>query len=148
MKPLFTILLLNLALTMTASAQNDTAFQLNQIGQIAVHVDDLDRATAFYRDQLGMTFLFNVPDQMAFFQVGEVRLLLGRPEGDQKKADNTLIYFKVPDIAAAHAAMTGRGVVFGQAPHVVAKMPDHTLWMASFEDSEGNVLLVMSEAPL
>lgn len=138
-------LILSILPAMTAANNDPAKLSLSEIGQIALHVDDLDRATTFYRDTLGMQHLFSVPGQFSFFQCGTIRLLLGLPEANEQPAKNTLIYFKVPDIMVAHGAMTQRGVKFDQAPHVVAEMPNHTLWMASFQDSEENTLLLMSE---
>lgn len=147
MKPIRAFLPLLLLPTMNAANDNSSSLSLGEIGQIAIHVDDLDRATGFYRDQLGMRHLFSAPGQFSFFQCGSVRLLLGRPEKSEERSKNTLIYFKVPDIQSASTTMTERGVKFLQQPHVVAKMPDHTLWLASFQDSEENTLLLMSEVP-
>jgi predicted enzyme related to lactoylglutathione lyase len=147
MKPFRAFLLLLLLPTMNAANDSSSSLSLGEIGQIAIHVDDLDRATDFYRDQLGMRHLFSAPGQFSFFQCGSVRLLLGRPEKGEERSTNTLIYFKVADIQAASATMKERNVNFLQQPHVVAEMPDHTLWMASFQDSEENTLLLMSEVP-
>jgi predicted enzyme related to lactoylglutathione lyase len=119
-------------------------FGLSQIGQIAVPVQDLDRAINFYRDRLGMRFLFQVPN-MAFFDCAGVRLMLGLPEGEGTSHPASLIYYRVEDIDAAHAELAGRGIVFESAPHLVAKMAEQELWMAFFPDSEGNTLALMSE---
>jgi predicted enzyme related to lactoylglutathione lyase len=141
------LITLSMLPAMNAANNDPTKLSLSEIGQIALHVDDLDRATNFYRDTLGMQHLFSVPGQFSFFQCGTIRLLLGRPEESEDRSKNALIYFKVADIKAAHGTMNERGVKFGQQPHIVAEMPDHTLWMASFEDGEGNTLLLMSQVP-
>lgn len=117
---------------------------LGKIGQIAVPVTDLKRALEFYRDSLGMKFLFDVP-KMAFFDCEGVRLLLSLPEEEGENQQSSIIYFSVSDIKAAHSDLTKRGVEFVFEPHLVAKMPDHDLWMAFFLDSEGNTLALMSE---
>jgi predicted enzyme related to lactoylglutathione lyase len=119
---------------------------LSEIGQIAVRVSDLDRALKFYRDNLGLPFLFQVPG-MAFFDCAGVRLLLGLPENGEAKKENSIIYFRVADIDAAKQAMDDRGTNFTSEPHLVARMEDHDLWMAFFEDSEGNTMALMSEVP-
>ena len=119
---------------------------LSRIGQIFINVHDLARAVTFYRDSLGMKFLFEVP-RMAFFDCGGVRLMLGladRPEFDHPAS---ILYYRVDDIEASHAALVSRGVVFSAKPHVVARMPTFTLWLAEFRDSEGNNLALMSEVP-
>jgi len=123
-----------------------TTFGLSQIGQIALPVHDLDQAVEFYRDALGLPFLFRVPN-LAFFDCGGVRLLLSTPEraGDERHA--SIIYFSVPDIEAAHQALLDRGVPFEDAPHVIARMETYDLWMAFFRDPSGNLLGIMSEAP-
>lgn len=118
---------------------------LSQIGQIAVTVHDLDRAVAFYRDTLGMKHLFTVPPGMAFFDCSGVRLMLAIPEKPELDHPSSILYFKVEDIQGTVAELKGRGLGFEGAPHLVAKMPDHELWMASFRDSEKNLLALMSE---
>ena len=120
------------------------AVSLTQIGQIAVRAKDLDRAVAFYRDTLGAPFLFRVPN-LAFFQLGEVRLMLSPAETPEFDHPGSVIYYKVEDIDAAHGALKEKGVTFIDAPHLIAKMPDHDLWMAFLKDSEGNVLGLMDE---
>jgi methylmalonyl-CoA/ethylmalonyl-CoA epimerase len=121
---------------------------LEEIGQIAVTVKDLARAKTFYRDVLGMKFVFDA-GTMAFFQCGSVRLLLGTAEpGKEERAGGTILYFKVSYIQAVCNSLRLRGVELVQDAHVVAKMPDHTLWMAFLRDSEGNVLGLMEEVPL
>jgi methylmalonyl-CoA/ethylmalonyl-CoA epimerase len=118
---------------------------LSRIGQIAVTVRDLDRAVAFYRDVLRLPFLFRVPN-LAFFDCAGTRLMLGEPEaGDAGPARASVLYFDVPDLPAAYADLRARGVSFRDAPHLIARMPDHELWMAFFDDSEGNTLGLMSE---
>ena len=126
---------------MTTSAP---AFGLSQIGQIAVTCHDVDKAVAFYRDALGMRFLFQVPN-MAFFECGGVRLMLSRPEGPEFDHPASVIYYKVADIREAASTLASRGVRFEGQPHVVAKLPDHDLWMAFFRDVDGNMLALMSE---
>jgi predicted enzyme related to lactoylglutathione lyase len=120
---------------------------LSRIGQILVNVKDLDRAIAFYRDVLGMTFLFQAPPQMAFFDCDGIRLMLGvadRPELDHPAS---IIYYKVDDIERVYEVFKARGVEFVVKPHLVAPMPTYDLWLADFRDSEGNLLALMSEVP-
>jgi methylmalonyl-CoA/ethylmalonyl-CoA epimerase len=120
-------------------------FGLAQIGQIAVPVRDIERAVAFYRDTLGMQFLFQAPPGLAFFDCGGVRLMLDAPAKVQSENHSSILYFKVPDIHAAFTALAERGVAFVQEPHLIAKMPDHELWMAFFRDPDSNLLALMSE---
>lgn len=117
---------------------------LDKVGQIAVPVTDLERSIAFYRDALGMRFLFQAPPGLAFFDVGGVRLMLDGPASEQA-GSASVIYYEVADIEAAHAALSERGVEFEAEPHRVARMPDHELWMAFFRDPDGNLLALMSE---
>lgn len=120
---------------------------LSRIGQIFVNVKDLDRAIAFYRDTLGMTFLFQAPPGMAFFACGDVRIMMGiadRPEIDHPAS---IIYYKVDDIERVYEVFNARGVEFIVKPHLVAPMPTYDLWLADFRDSEGNILALMSEVP-
>jgi methylmalonyl-CoA/ethylmalonyl-CoA epimerase len=130
---------------MNMSNQTDEAFGLGEIGQIAVPVAILERAIAFYRDVLGMRFLFQAPPGLAFFDCNGVRLLLDAPAKTQEKNYSSIIYYKVPDLQAAYKTLLARGVVFEQKPELVAKMPDHELWMAFFRDPDSNLLALMSE---
>jgi methylmalonyl-CoA/ethylmalonyl-CoA epimerase len=119
---------------------------LNQIGQIAVHADDLNRAVAFYRDTLGMRFLFQAPPGLAFFDCGGIRLMLDAvKEKDTSDRITSLIYYKVADINATYETLVSRGVKFESKPHLIVKMPDHDLWMGFFRDSEENLVGLMSE---
>jgi methylmalonyl-CoA/ethylmalonyl-CoA epimerase len=120
-------------------------FGLAQIGQIAMPVREVGRAIAFYRDVLGMRFLFQAPPGLGFFDCAGVRLMLDGPAGAKAGAHGTVLYYKVPDIREAFATLTGRGVAFEGQPHLIAKMPDHELWMAFFRDPDGNLLALMSE---
>jgi methylmalonyl-CoA/ethylmalonyl-CoA epimerase len=118
---------------------------LSTIGQIAVPVKDLDRAVAFYRDVLGLRFLFQAPPGLAFFDAGGVRLLVEKPVEQEFAHPSSPIYFKVDDIHAMHRLLADRGADFRQPPHLIAKLPDHDLWMAFFHDGEGNTHALMSE---
>ena len=120
-----------------------TAVQLNELGQIALTVNDLPRAKEFYKDALGMTLLFDA-GKMAFFQCGTVRLMIGLPEADAPRG-GTILYFKVQDLNATFEALKKAGVAFTQDPHVVAKMPNYELSVAFFKDPDENVLALMSE---
>jgi methylmalonyl-CoA/ethylmalonyl-CoA epimerase len=119
--------------------------RLGEIGQIAVAVHDVPRAVAFYRDQLGMQLLFEMPPEMAFFNNGSVRLMLSLPSSEEHDHRSSIIYYKVDDIQATYETLSDRGVEFTETPHQVARMPDHELWMAFFKDLDDNVLALMSE---
>jgi len=126
---------------------NDSApvtFGLNQIGQIAVPVADIERAVAFYRDVLGMRFLFLAPPGLGFFDLGGIRLMLDGPAKAQA-GSSSVIYYKVQDIQSAFTTLSNRGVAFEAKPHLIAKMPDHDLWMAFFRDPDKNLIALMSE---
>ena len=127
---------------MTAPAMNET--QINKIGQIAINVHDTTRAVEFYRDTLGLKLLFTA-GQLAFFDCGGVRLMLSPPEKPEFDHPSSILYFKVDNIQAAYDRLVHRGVKIEDQPHVVARMPDHDLWLAEFRDSEGNLMALMSE---
>ncbi len=119
---------------------------ISRLGQIAINVHDLDRATAFYRDILALPLLFTT-GTLAFFDCGGVRLMLTRAEKPEFDHPSSVLYFTVPDIVAAHRQMLSQGVHFEDAPHRIAKMPTHDLWMTFFRDSEENLLALMCEMP-
>jgi methylmalonyl-CoA/ethylmalonyl-CoA epimerase len=120
-------------------------FGLNEIGQIAVPVSDVERAIAFYRDILGMQFLFQAPPGLGFFNCGGVRLMLDAPAKAQAENYSSVIYYRVPDLQSAFETLSSRGVGFEASPHLIAKLPDHELWMAFLRDPDGNLLALMSE---
>src|SRR5262245_55122356 len=120
-------------------------FGLVQIGQIAVPVSDIDRAIAFYRDTLGMRFLFQAPPGLGFFDCAGVRLMLDAPAKAQAENYSSVIYYKVSDLQAAFETLSARGVHFEAKPHLLARLQDHELWMAFFRDPDGNLLALMSE---
>ena len=118
---------------------------LSRIGQIAVVVHDLDRAVAFYRDVLGMRLLFQVPPKLAFFDCGGIRLMLSLPEEAEFDHPGSILYYKVEDIQGTWTALREHGADLRGEPHLLARMPDHELWMAFFRDPEGNTVALMSE---
>ena len=119
-----------------------TQIALNTIGQIAILVKDVERATSFYREKLGMKHLF-ATGTLSFFDCGGVRLMLDKPE--KTEAGTSIVYFKVAEINAAYEQMKSRGVEFVDKPHLIARLPDHELWMTFFRDSEGNLMGLMCE---
>jgi catechol 2,3-dioxygenase-like lactoylglutathione lyase family enzyme len=123
---------------------------LSRIGQIAITVQDLPRAVSFYRDVLGIRFLFEAPPALAFFDCGGVRLMLSPPEQEGSAAGqrfNSVLYYQVDDIQQTARDLEARGVRFEQAPHRVAQLPHADLWMGFFRDLDGNMLAIMSEVP-
>jgi methylmalonyl-CoA/ethylmalonyl-CoA epimerase len=123
-----------------------TRLQLSGIGQIGVMVKDLEAAVAFYRDILDLSFLFQVPN-MAFFDCGGVRLMLGVADKAELDHPPSILYYRVDDIQSAHRTLAERGVAFEQAPVLAHQADDHDLWLAFFCDMEGNLLALMSEVP-
>ena len=122
-------------------------FGLSQIEQIAVNAHDLERATAFYRDKLGMKLLFAVPPRMSFFDCAGIRLMLSLPDKPEFDHASSPIYFNVEDIQSAVTTLKERGVQFVEEPHIVADMGTYNLWMAAFRDSENNLLALQSNVP-
>jgi len=116
----------------------------SRVGQIAIVCKDVARATAFYRDTLGVRFLFSAGPNLAFLDAGGTRLMLSN-DSTVEGIGTSVLYFFVKDIDAVHTSLIAKGVQFLEAPHVIAKMPDHELWLAAFRDSEGNLMGVMEE---
>jgi methylmalonyl-CoA/ethylmalonyl-CoA epimerase len=127
------------------SNQTIENFGLEEIGQVAVPVSDIDRAIAFYRDILGMRFLFKAPPGLGFFDCHGVRLLLDAAATTKDRKHSSIIYYKVSDLQSAYQTLLARGVEFEQKPELTARMPDHELWMAFFRDPDSNLLALMSE---
>ena len=117
---------------------------LSQIGQIGRPVSDVDRSEAFYENVVGLRKLFRFGD-LTFFDCAGVRLLLEKDRDGARPSG--CIYFRCADIALAVAELEKRGAVFTSKPHLIAKMDDHDLWMAFFNDPDGHTLALMQEAP-
>lgn len=122
-----------------------TSPALSEIGQIAITVSDVAKATTFYRDVLGLKFLFGAGPNLAFLQAGGTRLMLSTPQGHGEPGKNSILYFKVQDITATHAAVVARGAKNERAPALTAKMPDHELWIGFVRDPDGNLVGLMEE---
>jgi predicted enzyme related to lactoylglutathione lyase len=116
-----------------------------EIGQIAVVVSDVAKATVFYRDVLGLKFLFPAGPNLAFLAAGGVRIMLSTPQGHGEPGKNSILYFKVKDIEATHAAVVSRGAANERPPQLTAKMPDHELWIGFVRDPDGNLVGLMEE---
>ena len=116
-----------------------------KVVQFLIPVDDFEKGVAFYKNVLGLTLLFAAPPQMAFFNCGGVRLLIGVTPAGQKAQRGSAIYFQVPDIGAVHASLKDQGVRFSVEPHIVNRTPKSELWLAEFTDPDGNQLALMSE---
>jgi predicted enzyme related to lactoylglutathione lyase len=119
---------------------------ITNLGQISINVHDLERATAFYRDVLRLPLLFTAPN-LAFFDCGGVRLMLGRAETPELDHPSSILYFRVPEINAAHRRLLELGVKIEAPPRLIAPMPTYDLWMMGFRDTEGNIMELMSEVP-
>ncbi|GAA0723775.1 VOC family protein [Dokdonella soli] len=119
-----------------------------RVAQLLVPVADFEQGIAFYRDVLGIPFLFAAPPQMAFFDCGGVRLLVGVMPPGQAAQRGSAIYFQVPDIHAVFASLKDKGVAFKAEPHIVHRTPTSELWLAEFTDLDGNQLALMGETPL
>ena len=122
-----------------------TESKLSEIGQLAVTVSDVATALPFYRDALGLEFLFSAGPSLAFLNAGGVRLMLSTPQGAGSLGHNSILYFKVSDIVAVHAAIVARGATSERTPQLTAKMPDHELWTGFIRDPDGNLVGLMEE---
>jgi len=125
--------------------ESTRTFGLSAIAQVALTVHDIPRAAAFYRDTLGVPFLFEAPG-MVFFQAGDVRLMLGLPE-KKTGEHSSIVYFKVDDMTTAYRALSGRGVAFTHEPRIVHRGQKTDVWLAHFQDPDKNELALMCETP-
>jgi len=117
---------------------------LRSIGQVSIRVHDVGRAVAFYRDVLGLDFLFDT-GPLAFLMCGDVRIMLTKPESPEFDHPSSPLYFRVDDIHATRAELAERGAEFDDDPHLIARMPDHELWMTFFRDPDRNLHGLMAE---
>lgn len=120
----------------------------NSLGQIAITVSQVDTALLFYRDILGLPFLFSAGPNLAFLQAGTVRLMLSTPQGAGQIGANSVLYFRVSAIEQAYQQMVAAGARAERAPMLAASMPDHQLWLGFLRDPDGNLVGLMEEKPL
>lgn len=116
-----------------------------QLGQVAVTVSDVQAALRFYREVIGLTFLFSPSPNLAFVSDGNVRIMLTTPEGAGAVGSNSILYFKVRDLEATHKSMVAKGGVNAREPQLTARLPDHELWIAFLKDPDGNLVGLMEE---
>src|ERR1051325_11077426 len=121
----------------------NTELKLSEIGQIAITVSDVSKALPFYRDVLGLTFLFSPGPNLAFLSAGKTRIMLSTPQGAGAVGHNSILYFKVADIVATHHAIVARGATNERSPQLAAKMPDHGLWIGFLRDPDSNLIALM-----
>jgi len=124
---------------------HNSSLSLSQIGQVAMNAHDIERAVSFYRDKLGMKYLFSVPPKMAFFDCEGIMLMLSLPEKPEFDHPGSILYFNVEDIEQAAETLIKRGVQFEEKPTFVANMGAYDLWMGFFRDSENNLLAIRSK---
>ena len=118
---------------------------LTTISQIAITVSDVSVAKKFYSDVLGLKGLFDAGPNLSFLQAGEVRIMLTTPQGHGEVGKNSVLYFKVTEIVATHAALVAKGATDERSPALTAPMPDHDLWMGFLRDPDGNLVGLMEE---
>jgi methylmalonyl-CoA/ethylmalonyl-CoA epimerase len=138
-------MLTNIVLEINPMMMTATGPGITRIGQIQIGTQDVERAAEFYEKVLGLKLLFKAPPGLAFFDCNGVRLMLDHPDKPEFVHASSVLYFAVPDIQAAHKDLKEKGVRFEDEPHMIARMPDHDLWMTFFRDTENNVLALMSE---
>ena len=124
-----------------------TTIGLSRLHQISMRAHDIERAVRFYRDALGLPFLFTAPPRLAFFDCDGVRLMLSTPDPGFDHPGSVL-YFAVEDIQQMRDTLASRGIPFRTEPHKIATLADREVWLADFEDTEGNTLALMSEPRL
>ena len=116
--------------------------------QVALNVRDLDRAVAFYRDVLGLTFLFSAPPSLAFLQCGPTRVMLNGNSQAPPPTGGPILYYAVPDIQTAFTAITAKGAPIKEAPKAIARVGGRDVWLGFTEDPDGHPVGLMSEVPL
>jgi predicted enzyme related to lactoylglutathione lyase len=119
--------------------------KLSEIGQIAITVSDVSVALSFYRDVLGLNFLFSPSSTLAFLSAGSVRIMLSTPQGSGNVGGNSTLYFKVSNLNTVFSGIVARGATAEREPKMAAKLPDHELWIGFLRDPDGNLIGIMEE---
>ena len=122
-----------------------TVLNRAQLGQLGLSVRDMAVSLPFYRDVLGLPLLFMGGPTLAFLDCGGVRVMLDANAGAGRGGHDVVLYFRVDDLEAAFARLEPHAPKIEEAPHLVARMPDHELWMAFFRDPDGHLLALMAE---
>ena len=119
----------------------------SRIKQIAVPVQSIDEARAFYRDTLGLRHLFDAPPELAFFECGGIQLMLAGPpaHGEHGDSQHPVIYYDVSDIESAHTKLKSSGARVIEDPHIIARMNGREIWLSAVSDGQGNVVQLMSD---
>jgi len=120
-------------------------YNLAEIGQIAITVSDVAVALPFYRDVLGLAFIFSPSPNLAFLGAGSIRIMLSTPQGTGVVGSNSTLYFKVNNLIETYAAIISRGAVIEREPQLAARLPDHELWIGFIRDTDGNLIGIMEE---
>jgi catechol 2,3-dioxygenase-like lactoylglutathione lyase family enzyme len=118
---------------------------LSQIGQIAITVSDVEKALSFYRDILGLKFLFSAGPNLAFLQAADIRIMLSTPQGSGAVGANSILYFRADNIESTHSTFVSLGATNERLPQLAAKMSDHELWIGFLRDPDGNLVGLMEE---
>jgi catechol 2,3-dioxygenase-like lactoylglutathione lyase family enzyme len=118
---------------------------VSRVRQIAVTVSDVKKSLGFYQDILGLKFLFSAGPNLAFLDADGVRLMLSTPQGSGEVGKNSVLYFSVSNIQAAHQQFVNLSAVSEREPQLAAQMPDHELWTSFLRDPDGNLVGLMEE---
>ncbi len=119
---------------------------IRRLGQVAVRVQDMNRAVGFYRDVLGLEFIWG-NGRLSFLRLGDLCLMLDIPEDPGFDHPSSILYLDVADIDHAVRELTARGVSFRSGAHHIGDLGDKAVWMAFFDDTEGNVMALQCERP-
>ena len=137
---LFIVVLLIFFTSPLSALSQEPRMNLTKIAQISVKTKNLQRATEFYRDTLGLKVLIS-NRLISILDCGGVTLILGPSE------TSSVIYFDVDDIHKAVESLSRLGVKIEEKPNVVGQLGGMDIWIASFRDSEDNVMALMSRTP-
>ncbi len=119
--------------------------KISEIGQIAITVSNVESALAFYRDILGLDFLFAPSEELAFLSCGGTRIMLSTPQGSGEVGKNSILYFKITNLENYYTEIVGHGAEVEREPQLAAKLPDHELWIGFVKDPDGNLVGLMEE---
>lgn len=130
---------------LTSTKENLVENKITELGQLAITVENVKRSLEFYRDILGLDFIFSPSENLAFLRCGATRIMLATPQGAGEIGKNSIPYFKLSNIEEFYKTAVANGARQEREPQLAVQMPDHELWIGFLKDPDENLIGIMEE---